>query len=368
MNLAREQVNILVLGKGTVGSHLLDQIAAEKGPLLKMHDLDLRLTGVADSRRMLFERGGLDPGEAIARLNAGGEPLDTLALLDRLATLPVPVLVDCSSGQGMERLYLEAFARGIHVVAANKAPLALPLGEQQALFAAARLAHRSYRYETTVGASLPVVETLKNLVRTGDRVRLIEGSLSGTLGFLAHELTRGVRLSVAVRDAHARGYTESHPRDDLGGLDAARKALILARELGMPVDLQDVVLEPFVSPSVLAHDDLETFFAALEAEDAAFEQRLGLLHDSGKVLRYLARIVPGDVQAGRAPSIRVGPVGIDDGHPASRLRGTEAFVAFTTERYHQYPLVVQGPGAGGAVTAAGVLADVLALSQSLRGR
>lgn len=373
LNLAREQVSIVVLGKGTVGSHLLAQLAAERGVLLRAHELDLRLVGLVDRRHMCFDAGGIDPHGALARLADGGVPVDLVALLERLARLPAPVLVDCSSGPDMADVYHAAFARGIHVVAANKQPLTLPTPAQRALFAAARRAHRAYRYETTVGASLPVVETLKNLVRTGDRVRLIEGSLSGTLGFLSDALSEGVRLSEAVRDAHARGYTESHPRDDLGGLDAARKALILARELGYELELEDVTLEPFVGREALSHDDLGAFFAALEAEDEAFTARMRELRAAGKVLRYLARIETPHHEdqadgTGGQPVIRVGPVGVDVHHPAARLRGTEAFVAFTTERYHTYPLVVQGPGAGGPVTAAGVLADILAVSQSLRGR
>jgi len=365
MNLAHEQVSVFLLGKGTVGGQLLAQLSAEQPKLLREHDLDLRLVGVADSRHVLFSERGLDPTNATEELGrAGTAPLE--AHPGALARLPVPVLVDCTAATGMEALYQAAFAHGIHVVAANKKPLTLPLGERAQLFDAARRAHRAYRYETTVGASLPVIETLKNLVRTGDRVLLIEGSLSGTLGYLSNALTAGEKLSTAVAEARRRGYTEPHPRDDLGGVDAARKALILARELGLRLELSDVTVEPFVRSELLAHDDLDAFFEALRREDDAFEERMASLRREARVLRYLATIEPEG--AGRAASLRVGPVGVPSDHPATRLRGTEAFVAFTTERYREHPLVVQGAGAGGAVTAAGVLADVLALSQTLRGR
>jgi len=364
-NLAREQVNVLLLGKGTVGGSLLQQMAAERDKLRVEHDLDLRLSGLVDSRTAVFDESGIDPARASAMLEKGA-PLDLDALLDRLKRLPVPVLVDCTASDGMEAIYERALARGIHVVAANKKPLALPLAERQRLFDRARRAHRAYRYETTVGASLPVIETLKNLVRTGDRVRLVEGSLSGTLGYLANEVSRGVPLSRAVRAAKELGYTEPHPRDDLGGVDAARKALILARELGVKLDLSDLEIEPFVPSDLLQYDDVDAFFAALERYDATFAARVDALRAEGRVLRYLARVEPHG--KGARPSVSVGPVGVPADHPATRLRGSEAFVAFTTERYSEYPLVVQGAGAGGAVTAAGVLADVLALSQSLRGR
>jgi len=365
MNLAKEQVSVFLLGKGTVGSQLLAQLAAEQPKLREQHDLDVRLVGVADRHHALFDERGLAPSDAAANLSTANAR-ELFGLLDELSRLPVPVLVDCTAADGMEALYHAAFARGIHVVAANKKPLALPFDARQTLFDAARHAHRAYRYETTVGASLPVIETVKNLVRTGDRVLMIEGSLSGTLGYLSNALTAGEKLSVAVAEARRRGYTEPHPRDDLGGVDAARKALILARELGLSVEFSDVTVEPFVRPELLAHEGLEAFFAALADEDEAFEAKMAKLRAEGRVLRYLAQLDPGT--GTRAASLRVGPVGVPADHPATRLRGTEAFVAFTTERYREYPLVVQGAGAGGAVTAAGVLADILALSQTLRGR
>jgi aspartokinase/homoserine dehydrogenase 1 len=365
-NLAREQVNVLLLGKGTVGGHLLEQLGAEREQLRDVHDLDVRLFGVVDRTASISSNDGLDPRDALVRLRHSGDPPDVIALLDRLRRLPVPVLVDCTAADGMERVYEEAFARGIHVVTANKKPFALPTPAREKLFAAARRAHRGLRYETTVGASLPVIETVKNLFRTGDRVRLIEASLSGTLGFLANMASGGERLSVSVRAAHARGYTEPHPRDDLSGLDAARKALILARELGVELELEDVEVEAFVPAKLMDADDREAFFAGLELHDATFEAKIAGLREEGCVLRYLARIVPPAL--GERVAVRVAPVAVAADHPAARLRGTEALVAFHTERYDEYPLVVQGAGAGGAVTAAGVLADVLALSQTLRGR
>jgi aspartokinase/homoserine dehydrogenase 1 len=175
---------------------------------------------------------------------------------------------------------------------------------------------------------------------------------------------KGVPLSEAVRDARARGFTEPRSQDDLSGLDAGRKALILARELGLPLDLGDVVVEPFVSREVLGLTDVEKFLAELRRRDRAIAEQVARYRDEGKVLRYLARIEPD----GRTPRVRVGAIPVGSEHPAFRLRGSESVVSFTTERYREYPLVVQGAGAGGAVTAAGVLADVLRVAQTLRGR
>ncbi len=363
-NLSREQVNLLLLGVGTVGSQVLSQLGEQREARLRDHDLDLRLFGVAGRTKAVHRAEGLDPTAAHETLQREGAPWNIDALLDALARLPVPILVDCTASDDMAPVYLAALRRGIHVVAANKKPLADTFAQYTSLRAAARRAHRAYRYETTVGASLPIVETLANLVRTGDRVRLVEGSFSGTLGYLSNEVMAGVPLSRAVARAKELGYTEPHPRDDLSGKDAARKALILAREVGLPAELAQVVVAPFVPESILAHEDLGDFFAALEHFDAAFDERIRGLKAEGRVLRYLARI---DLTQ-PVPTLEVGPVGVPAAHPATRLRGSEAFVAFTTERYAEYPLVVQGAGAGGAVTAAGVIADVLALSQGLRGR
>jgi aspartokinase/homoserine dehydrogenase 1 len=365
-NLAHQQLSVFLLGKGVVGSQLLAQIRGQQDSLFANEGVRLRVVGLADSKRLLFREQGLALDDVGSELNAAAvnEPAQLRRCLDDLRRLPAPVLVDCTAEDGMERLYAEALHLGIHVVAANKKPLALPLAERDALLGEARRSHRAYHYETTVGASLPVIETLKNLVRTGDRVHLIEGSLSGTLGFLCTELMSGVALSDAVRSARARGFTEPRPQDDLSGLDAGRKALILARELGLRLDLGDVVVEPFVPREVLAIRDVGDFLAELRRRDRDFADRVARCNAEGKVLRYLARIEPD----GGAPRVRVGLVAVDRDHPAFRLRGSESQVSFSTERYREYPLVVQGSGAGGAVTAAGVLADVLRVAQTLRGR
>jgi len=288
-------------------------------------------------------------------------PADFLA---ELARLPNPVIVDCTAADGMEDVYAEAFACGVNVVSANKKPLALPQAEHDALRAAAKRHYRAFHYETTVGAALPVVETLKNLVRTGDSVVRIEGSFSGTLGFLCERLSAGELLSAAVRRARDLGYTEPHPRDDLSGLDVARKALILARELGLRLDLRDVVLEAFLPAAGLESMNPEEFLVSLEKLDPVFSEKMAGLRRRGAFLRYLARI---DL-LGDGPRVAVAPVEVGPEHPASSLRGTESFAAFYTERYCEHPLIVRGAGAGGEITASGVLADVLRLAQNIRGR
>lgn len=367
-NFAHQQVSLLVLGKGTVGGHLLAQIAAQRDTLAARHDADLDVVGVVGRQGVAFDPEGVDPANwaaGMAPWPGDGRP-DLLPLLDRLRRLPVPVLVDCTAGDGMEALYEEAFARGIHVVAANKKPLTIPWDARERLMDAARRSHRFYNYETTVGASLPVIDTLKNLVRTGDRVLRIEGSFSGTLGFVANEVMAGHALSDVVRRARELGYTEPNPAEDLSGMDVARKALILARELGMSLSIEDVHVAPLIDLDLPPDAGVDAFFDALRAADAAFAAYRDRLLAESKVLRYLARIDPH--AAPGEPVVQVGPMAVDPAHPATRLRGSEAFVAFTTERFSEYPMLVQGSGAGGAVTAAGVLADILKVSMTLRGR
>jgi aspartokinase/homoserine dehydrogenase 1 len=367
-NLAHTEISVLLLGKGVVGGSLLKQIDQQNKTLGREHDVQIRLVGVGSSGGVLFDEHGLSTDKAVelqkTALEAGRTVKDVVSLLGRLARLPNPVLVDCSASAGMEQLYLAAFDHGVNVVSANKQPLALPQAQRDELLGRARRHFRAYHYETTVGAALPVIETLKNLVRTGDHVITIEGAFSGTLGFLCDQLAHGVPLSVAVRTARERGYTEPHPRDDLSGLDVARKAVILARELGLRLDLTDVELKPFVPPQYLKEDDPEKFLKSLTRLDAEVAQSVAASKAQGRLPRYLARITPGAAGA----KVSVGPVDVEAAHPAAALRGAEAFVAFHTERYKEYPMVVRGAGAGGAVTAAGVLADILRLAQNIRGR
>lgn len=352
--------NLFVLGAGVVGSHVLSQVA-ELPPQTRPPFVGLRTVGVATRRGGVFDLRGLAAGTTaafVAERRAAGPSLDTplevpalTTHLDTLARLPDTVLVDCTAADGMERVYVEALRRGIHVVTANKKPLVAAHDEVERVFRAAAASGASFRYEATVGAGLPVIGTLQGLVRTGDRIRTIACALSGTLGYLVDELGRGVPLSRAVETAKALGYTEPDPREDLAGTDVARKAVILARELGLPLSLEDVALTPLVPREVL--DAPGELLENLAAHDEAFARKVAALAAAGKKLTYLAR-----VHAGDAPGIEVGPVAVEAHHPAASLDGPTGLVSFSTDRYPDAPLVVRGSGAGGAVTASAVLSDV----------
>jgi homoserine O-acetyltransferase len=357
-------VSLLVLGKGKVGAPFLEQVRDQAGSLSSDYDIALRVVGVGDRHGLALDETGLDLSrwrEALSEAPATGpfRMPQAAPVLERLARMPCPVLVDLTADAALLPVYEEAFRRGIHVVGANKQPLAAPRAERERIAAARRQAHVHFHYETSVGASLPLLGTLRNLVRTGDRVLAVEGSLSGTAGYLLSEAGKGTALSMALRWARELGYTEEDPRDDLSGLDSARKAVILARELGMRIDVADVAIEPLLPAAALAAGPFEALVEALRREDRAFAARVEAARSRGKVLRYLVRV---DVDLGK---VRVGPeeVGLD--HRAAGLREVEAYVAATTLRRAGTPLVVQGAGVGGALTAGGVLTDVLRVAASL---
>ncbi|HET8723928.1 MAG TPA: homoserine O-acetyltransferase [Anaeromyxobacteraceae bacterium] len=356
-------LSLLVLGKGKVGAPFLDQVRDQAASLASDYDIALRVVGIGDRSRLLLDDHGLDLSrwrEALADAPPGGpfRMPAAAAVLDRLSRMPGAILVDLTADAELLPVYEEAFRRGIHVVGANKLPLAASSADRDRIAAGRRQAHVHFHYETSVGASLPLLGTLRNLVRTGDRVLSVEGSLSGTAGYLLGEVEKGAPLSLAIRWARELGYTEADPRDDLSGLDSARKAVILAREIGMRVDVADVEVEPLV-PLPGGDGALPGLVESLRREDRAFADRVAAARSRGRVLRYLVQV---DVEARR---IRVGPVEVGPDHRAARLRDVEAYVAATTARRSGSPLVVQGAGVGGDLTAGGVLTDVLKVAASL---
>lgn len=349
--MTRARAHLLLLGRGNVGSSLLRILAQRSRAIAERTGVDLRVVAIAGREETTFDPDGL-PLEAWRERPKSGQRLPEL--IDAVAQLERPVLVDCTASNGMDQSYVSALAKGLDVVTANKNPFVVAPDRYAAVFAAARESGRRVFYETTVGADLPVLAPIADRIRSGDSIPLVEGSLSGTLGFLADAVSRGENLASAVEEARRRGYTEPDPSEDLSGRDVARKALILAREIGLPLTLEDVELEPFVPASTLAHAREIGLEAALAEAAPLFAARTERLRKEGRVIRYLAQIQP----KSQTP-LRVGPVVVDMQHPASQLRGTEALVAIHSERAGDVTIVVRGPGAGGEATASGVLADVI---------
>jgi homoserine dehydrogenase len=346
---------ILVLGFGQVGRTLVQQILETREALARRKNLILNLTGVADSQALLHDPAGLTD-QALARAidaKAQGRSLASLsghAPQDRMPDLLDAgiIVVDVTASDGTEVLLRHAAAQGGGVVLANKRPLAGPWSQARVL-----LAHPHLRYEATVGAGLPVIATLQGLLDAGDQVISIEGCMSGTLGYLCAELERGSAYADAVRQAHARGFTESDPREDLSGRDVARKALILARTAGWPLEAADLEVEALY-PDEMGALTTAAFMGTMDQLNAGYARRVREAAARGQVLRYVARVGP---QGGR-----VGLAAVDAGSQLGALRGPANFIALHTARYDPEPLAISGPGAGLAVTAGGVLADIIDLA------
>ena len=357
--LSPQAVSIGLIGPGGVGGHLLDQLAAEIPRLAEESRLDLRVRALAGSRRMLLAPRAVDLDgwrEALGH----GQPTDFEAFTAhvRAEHLPHAVVIDCSGSPAVAARYADWLAQGIHVITPSKLAASGPLVEWRRIHEARKAAGVRYLGETTVGAGLPIIQTLRDLRQTGDEIIAIEGILSGTLAFLFNGYDGTRPFSAIVREARALGFTEPDPRDDLSGRDVARKLVILAREMGLELELEQVAVESLV-PEALATGSIDAFLDGLAGWDEQMRARYESAAGRGHVLRYVARL---DGHSGQAA---VGLEELPGDHPFAYARLTDNVVQFVTRRYHDNPLVVQGPGAGPAVTAAGVFADLLRLTAYL---
>ena len=345
-------VNLFVCGIGTVGSSLLSQLQEQHDSLMDKRRLKLNIVGIANSKRYIINPDGLDIDKAEAALKAEGKE-NTSAQMCRDfidQNLYNSVFVDCTANADVAALYQTLLANNISVVAANKIAASAPYPEYTTLKQTALNKGVKFLYETNAGAGLPIIKTISDLCDSGDEVLKIEAVLSGTLNFIFNKLSADITFSRAVRMAMDAGISEPDPRQDLSGKDVVRKLVILAREAGYPVNLEDVDLQPFMEPRYF-EGDAEKFLSIMGELDEPFESRRRALEAEGKKLRFIAQLEDGKATV----ALRA----IDKSHPFYNLEDSNNMVLLTTKRYNRYPMIIQGYGAGADVTAAGVFADII---------
>jgi aspartokinase/homoserine dehydrogenase 1 len=351
--LSAHTVSIGLIGPGLVGGALLDQVASQVERLRRDFKLDLRVRGIAGSKSMRLSQGAIDLSRWREQHAGDGDPVDLERFADHVHAdqFPHAVIIDCSANAAVADRYAHWLSEGIHIVTPNKKANSASYEYYERLKEARRAAGSHYLYEATVGAGLPVIQTLRDLRETGDEIRRIEGIFSGTLAYLFNTWDGSQPFSSVVKHAKSLGYTEPDPRDDLSGMDVARKLIILGREMGLRLELSDVSVESLV-PDALQGCGVEDFLERLTEFDGPMLERLAAARGRGHVLRYVGSVGVD----GRA---EVGVVELPTSHPFANIALTDNIVRFETARYDKNPLIVQGPGAGPAVTAAGVFADLL---------
>jgi bifunctional aspartokinase / homoserine dehydrogenase 1 len=361
--LTRE-LNVFVFGCGNIGRTLLKQIHDSRQHLARSLKVNLKVLGVSNSKTLCFSAAGLSNAELEAL--GSGTPMESLPsceprpeskeIFERIAgTYRSDVVVVDATGAELADTHIDGMRYGFHVVTANKKPLTTSLTQYQEMRRLCRRKGLNYQFEATFGAGLPLLSTLQDLVNTGDRILRIQGCLSGTLGFICSRIDEGVPFSKAVMEASSLGFTEPDPRDDLSGRDVARKALIIARELGIFLEMEQVKLRAMLPARFFRMGSIAKFLEHLPSADALVAQEASSAAAQGRVLRYMTDIGEQGCEVGLKQVPRDSPIG--------RLKGPDNILVFQTQRYNKHPLVIQGPGAGAGVTAAGVLSDILKIAK-----
>lgn len=349
------ELNIFLLGIGLVGGNLLEQIRQQQEKLLKEKHLKIKLAGVANSKYMLLTREGIDIANFREKMIAEGKPSGIEEFKNEIKALNMynSIFVDCTANDKVADVYQELLNANVSIVTANKVAASSEYSNYVSLKQTAKRKGVKFLFETNVGAGLPIINTLNDLVNSGDRILRIEAVLSGTLNFIFNTISAEIPFSETIRMAKEQGYAEPDPRIDLSGVDVVRKLLILVRESGYVIDKEDVTINKFM-PDNYFEGTVDNFWKLVPELDVEFEVKRKKLAAENKCWRFVARFEDGKAEVGLQE--------IGQGHPFFDLQGSNNLVMFTTERYNEFPMMIKGYGAGAEVTAAGVFADIIRVS------
>ena len=348
-------LNLFICGIGTVGGSLIQQIHSQRQKLMQENGLQLNVVGIADASHAMFRRQGFDLANFRTELTRTGKPSSIKTLRDEIIGMNIfnSVFVDCTASADVASLYKDFLQHNISVVAANKIAASSAYDNYRLLKQTARQRGVKFLFETNVGAGLPIINTINDLIHSGDKILKIEAVLSGTLNYIFNKISADVPFSRTIHMAQEEHYSEPDPRIDLSGKDVIRKLVILAREAGYKLEQEDVEKHLFV-PDDFFTGTLDDFWAKVPGLDAGFEERRRKLEAEHKRWRFVARLENGHASVGLQE--------VSMNHPFYNLEGSNNIILLTTERYREYPMMIQGYGAGAAVTAAGVFADIMSIA------
>jgi aspartokinase/homoserine dehydrogenase 1 len=352
-------INMFLIGPGLIGSTLLKQIRDQKEFLEQEYSLQLNLVALADINKMKFKPEGISLTRWDYELSNSSKKTNVNNFVKKMIELNLPnsIFIDCTASEEVAKNYKRVLEANISIVTPNKIANSGNFEDYHALKKIARKHNVKFAYEANVGAGLPIINTLKDLISSGDKILKIEGVLSGTLSYVFNSFMGGMSFSDAVKEAKEKGYTEPDPREDLMSSDVARKLLILAREIGMNLEYSDIKIESLLPEPASDSEDIVQFFELLKSYDSIFAEKRNNAKAKGNVLRYVASLEDGKAE------ISMQEVGPD--HPFYMLSGSDNILALKTQNYHDRSLVVQGPGAGAEVTASAVFADLIRISNYL---
>ncbi|WP_194777063.1 bifunctional aspartate kinase/homoserine dehydrogenase I [Pararhodonellum marinum] len=352
-------LHVFLIGVGLIGKTLIKMIGNQQQKLQKENLLDIQIHGLANSRFMCFHEDGFDLKNCPVPAE-GDQPTDLQLFIKTMEEMNFSnsVVVDCTASQEVSDAYQQILEAKVAIVTPNKKANSGSLEKYRELKALSKKRGVKFLYETNVAAGLPVINTLQDLMLSGDKVIRIEGVLSGSMNFIFSELEKGLPFSEVVFQAREKGYTEPDPRDDLSGMDVARKILILGREAEEELNFENIDIQSMVPEDCEQAASVPEFFERLKAHDQHFADLLKKANEEGKKLRFMAAL-----ENGKA---RVGLNAVESNHPFYNLKGSDNMILFTTERYHDFPMIIRGPGAGADVTAAGVFADIIRLGNYSR--